>query len=271
MEEMKIPQLLKHLKYAATWNHGVPGRIGDKRLWRPDSCRETFEWYNQILLEVVEQPKLLPSNLVETLLSPEVVGQAFKALSKSDYMPPAMSIKVRSLERFLGRMGQTQLTDELSLRLLAANSRAGNVGRSLQLLELRGSRSFPPRNREFVYAIQAIESANFQNKTSRNYFVGEAEQIPTDNPTRWLDAVLIQMASRNYALTTAMANRMLHTVSFQYFSCHLIISFAFAMLKFLVSCQVCCWKDWKTGSSLLQSGSATNKLVTPRRTTQVHG
>jgi pentatricopeptide repeat protein len=44
----------------------------------------------------------------------------------------------------------------------------------------------------------------------RNLFVGDAHQPPIDNPTRWLDAILLNMKERNFKLTIDVVNEMLH-------------------------------------------------------------
>lgn len=100
------------------------------------------------------------------------------------------------------------MTDHLSLRLLTANGKSGNVGRVLALLNLRKSRQFVPRRREFVAAITSIQAA--QLPRMRNVFTPDQHQPAVDNPTRWLDAILINMHERGFPLTTALANRMLH-------------------------------------------------------------
>jgi hypothetical protein len=211
-EAIDIEQLLLDLERAAKWNHGAVGKVYNKSLWKPAFARETYEAYHAVLVGWLDtSDSVLDIDTKKRLLSSKTVGRAFKALCKSDYERIELSAKVRSLERFIGKLKQTPLTDELSLRLLAANSRAGNVGRSLSLLQLRKTRGYPPRNREFVYAVQALQSANYANRVSRNYFVGEADQPALDNPTRWLDAILINMAERKYALTLPIANRMLQT------------------------------------------------------------
>ena len=80
---------------------------------------------------------------------------------------------------------------------------------SWHLLNLRSSRKYKPLEREFIYAVQAIQSAGLYMRTSRNILLGDDHQPDIDNPTRWLDAILIQMHKRGIPLTTKMANRML--------------------------------------------------------------
>lgn len=46
-------------------------------------------------------------------------------------------------------------------------------------------------------------------KGNRNIFLKENQQPEIDNPTRWLDAILVNMNERGVELDTKMANRML--------------------------------------------------------------
>jgi pentatricopeptide repeat protein len=147
----------------------------------------------------------------QLLLSAETVIQAFKALLKCRYDPDELGARVRDWERCIGLLKSTPLTDPLSLRLLEANGKAGNVGRVLSLLHLRKARQYPAVRREFVYAVTSLQAANWAARRQRNIFVGDREQAAVDNPIRWLDAIMLNMHERDYPLTVHLANRMLQT------------------------------------------------------------
>jgi len=208
-----LEALLEDLQKAAAWNHGRDGKYYDKSLWNPTFCRETVDSYDALLKKISEHPAALDSQQKTRLLSAETVILAFKALLKCHYDPDVLSEKVREWERCLGHLKQTPLTDHLSLRLLTANGKAGNVGRVLSLLQLRKARGFRPRRREFVYAITSIQAANWSQRRQRNLFVQDTQQSPLDNPTRWLDAILLNMNEREVPLSTSLANRMLNCYS----------------------------------------------------------
>lgn len=184
------------------------------RLWDPEVCRHTANAYSRFLRQVSVTPD--NGHVSEEqldLLSAENVIHAFKILLKCHYDPDTLSTRVREWEKSLGRIKQTPLTDHLSLRLLTANGKAGNVGRTLSLLQLRKARAYRPREREFVYAITSLHAANWKQRSSRNIFVADADQPAVDNPTRWLDAILLNMSEREFQLTTGVANRMLDCYS----------------------------------------------------------
>jgi pentatricopeptide repeat protein len=105
------------------------------------------------------------------------------------------------------------LTELLSFRLLEANGKAGNVGRTLALLNLRKSRGYDAHNHEFLYAVASIKAAGTDLLVNRNIYASDAFQPAIDNPTRWLDAILLNMHDRRVPLTIDVANRMLATYS----------------------------------------------------------
>uniref|UniRef100_A0A7S2U743 Pentacotripeptide-repeat region of PRORP domain-containing protein n=1 Tax=Attheya septentrionalis TaxID=420275 RepID=A0A7S2U743_9STRA len=155
---------------------------------------------------------------LEDLVSPETVESAFRSALRMNLDTSRLSVKVRELERLVGLVGKTPLTDPLSFSLLKANGKAGNIGRALALLNMRKARNYPPRKdqeypsqNEFVHAIQSIESAGLYLRKNRNVFAGDVHQPAIDNPTRWLDAILVNMFERNVQLTPWLANRMLET------------------------------------------------------------
>lgn len=156
------------------------------------------------MLEVSDEMRRL-------FFSPETTQQAFLALQRCKIPTPVLSRKVRGWERYIGSMGLTEMNDSLSLSMLEANGKAGNVGRAIQLLSLRKSRGYKPTASEFIYAIKAIRAAGLYLRRNRNVFLSEQDQPQIDDPTRWLDAILLNMSQRGFSLSTAMANRMLHT------------------------------------------------------------
>ncbi len=163
------------------------------------------------------------------LLSSSTVSKAARALTRSRMDTPLLSRRIRDMERLVGKIGWTPITEELSYRLLEANGKAGNVRRTLALLELRRSRGYPPREqqqdgdykganphiipgeKEFLHAITSIQSAQLPLRRSRNIYLHEStfSESALDNPTRYLDAILINMSKRGVPLRPEMAARML--------------------------------------------------------------
>ncbi|KAL7437077.1 hypothetical protein ACHAXM_007138 [Skeletonema potamos] len=162
------------------------------------------------------------------LLSSSTVSKAARALTRSRMDTPLLSRRIRDIERLVGMIGWTPITEELSYRLLEANGKAGNVRRTLALLELRRSRGYPPREqqdgeykganphiipgeKEFLHAITSIQSAQLPLRRSRNIYLHEStfSESALDNPTRYLDAILINMSKRGVQLRPDMAARML--------------------------------------------------------------
>jgi pentatricopeptide repeat protein len=137
----------------------------------------------------------------------DAVVQAFEILLLCDFGRDELSRKVRSWEQALGVLKRTPLTDNLSHVLLKANAFSGNVGRVISILDLRKQHNYVPRQTEFIYAIQSIEVA--QDPFHRNVHMTEADLGPIDNPTRWLDAIVLNMRARDFELGIEYANLML--------------------------------------------------------------
>ena len=78
----------------------------------------------------------------EIFFSPATTQQAFVAVLRCKLPTDILSKKIREWERQIGRIGLTRMTDSLSLSMLEANGKAGNVGRAIHLLTLRKSRDF---------------------------------------------------------------------------------------------------------------------------------
>jgi pentatricopeptide repeat protein len=182
------------------------------------------------------------------LLSPKVLANAIRSLTRSKMDTDLLSQRIRDIERLVGNIGWTPITEELSYRLLEANGKAGNVRRTLALLDLRKKRGYSPREqdhrtfsdvaksndghevlgdddslnqatnvgiargeKEFIHAINSIISAQLPLRRSRNIYLHESSlsESSLDNPTRYLDAVLLNMSQRGVPLRTEMANQML--------------------------------------------------------------
>jgi pentatricopeptide repeat protein len=199
------------LKRAASWNHGQSGRSYDKTLWNPTFCRSVVDRYDSYLQAFTAQQARTPlSPHRKRLVSADAVNLALKALLKGHYDPPELQIRVRDWERSLGQLRQTQMTDQLSLRLVAANGKAGNVGRVLSLLQLRKQRNYKPVRREFMHAVTSLQSSLWAvRRSKRNPFLSDEQQAATDNPTRWLDAILLNMHQRQFPLDVKIAYGML--------------------------------------------------------------
>jgi len=86
------------------------------------------------------------------LLMARTLASAVRALARSRVDHAQLSQRVRDIERLVGRIGWTPITEELSYRLLEANGKAGNVRRTLALLELRRRRGYVPREPETAAA-----------------------------------------------------------------------------------------------------------------------
>jgi pentatricopeptide repeat protein len=215
-----VDQLIQDLEKATLFNQGKPRRILSKRkarqnyYWDVDFCRSTARAYEEYLLSMANMDKSA-ANVSKsdraTLLSPQVVDTALRVLLKCRLKPTRLSVSVRDWERALGTLAATPLTDKLSFRLLEANGKAGNIGRVLSLLDFRTNQGYPARNAEFILAVTAVEAAGWFLREHRNVYLGDVDQPAIDNPTRWLDAILLNMSQRNFPLTIDLAARMLDT------------------------------------------------------------
>jgi hypothetical protein len=189
---------------ASQWNQGT----GTEGKWNPEFCHEALSLYTAHLNYIVEH-KVQDDN-AKMLLSSFTTQRAIKTILKLKLPTPLLSKKIRNMERLIGRINLTPLTPKLSLRLMEANGKAGNIGRTIDLLKLRKSKQYKPIRKEFEFAIQSIVSAGLHMRKNRNLFLSDEQQPEIDNPTRWLDAILINMSERGVALDTELANRMLY-------------------------------------------------------------
>ena len=216
--DFRPKQLAQDIRTAAEYNQGT-----DR--WQVDFCRSVSLLYLQHLQymhththtqqdddgEVHNQTTTTTPDAIH-LVSPEIAERAIKGILRQHVTPMVLSNYVRQLERLIGSIAKTPLTELLSYRLLEANGKAGNVGRTQALLTLRRNRGYEPHvPNEFLYAVMAIKSAGTELIQSRNIYAGDAFQPAIDNPTRWLDAILLNMHDRGVKVTLQIANRMLET------------------------------------------------------------
>jgi len=288
-EEYNPEQIIEQVFKAAKWNQAVQPSSSQKQSkgkdsngknqWDYEFVRQTLDDYERHLRYVLvhlktkktkssekiidrTSPAVLPSSLesvtvdihspssaTHRLLSPKVVANAIRSLTRSKMDTDLLSQRVRDIESLVGNIGWTPITEELSYRLLEANGKAGNVRRTLALLELRKKRGYPPREqddrtfpvakksshdiidildddglpqqmtsigiargeKEFIHAITSIKSAQLPLRRSRNIHLHESSfsESSLDNPTRYLDAILLNMSQRGIPLRSEMANQML--------------------------------------------------------------
>ena len=219
-----VESVIENLEKASKFNQGKGGNSNSpKRMWNIDFVRKTVEEYEYCLNFFYDQQlgtaSKTPGSLIlevapemkKLFLSPETTMHAFHALLRCKLPTALLSRKVREWEKYIGGLGKTAMTDVLSLRMLEANGKAGNVGRAITLLSVRKSRQYPAQVIEFVYAIKAIEAAGLYFRNKRNVFLPDKDQPQIDDPTRWLDAILLNMSQRDFPLSTPVANRMLNT------------------------------------------------------------
>lgn len=216
-----LPSVIKDLDRACRFNQGKGGAPNgpnspSKRKWNVDFVRQTVARYEFYLKyfhhneDKNDHGQVVSKEMKQLFFSPESTQQAFVAVLRCRLSTYVLSQKIREWERYIGSVGMTNITDSLSLSMLEANGKAGNVGRAIQLLSLRKARDFQPKTSEFIHAITAIDAASLYLRRNRNIFLSENEQPKIDDPTRWLDAILLNMNQRDVPLTTSMANRMLN-------------------------------------------------------------
>ena len=208
-------QTQQNILKASQWNQGS----GEGGKWNPKFCHEAVSAYTlhlQYLLQLKQNPSSsnvdtseILTQASKTLLSSHTTERAIKALVKMNLDTHHLSKSTRHLEKLIGQLSLTKLTNRLSLRLLEANGKAGNIGRTIALLNLRKAKSYKPLKKEYQYAIQSIVSAGLYLRKNRNVFLAEGQQPEIDNPTRWLDAILVNMHERNVKLSIDVANQML--------------------------------------------------------------
>mmetsp|Transcript_19931 Transcript_19931/g.24412 ORF Transcript_19931/g.24412 Transcript_19931/m.24412 type:complete len:777 (+) Transcript_19931:39-2369(+) len=213
--------------------------IVKKEYWDPEFCLRTFQSYKDHLLylhtnkqktTVTEDHRTnkgdsdsLSDIKVRLLTSAYHARSATMVLVKSNLTTEELQNQVRQFERILGDISTIPMNDQLSQELYVANAKAGNVGRTFELLRYRTQQSIPPfrdihdkymRYDEYSMAIQSIISATVELRRNRSPIHPESESAVTplaEDPTRWLDYILLSMKARNVDLTTAMAGRMLST------------------------------------------------------------
>ncbi|KAL3779302.1 hypothetical protein ACHAWO_006847 [Cyclotella atomus] len=247
-EEYDPRYVVSHIKRAHLWNQGkLPNEPNSKhrnrkhseRKWDYEYVRSTLDLYERHLqyilshlqssrtAENTEQftdPTILFANIhpnsekckdTNILVAPSTLAAAVRALTRSRLDTPILSRRIRNIERFIGSIGWTPITEDLSYRLLEANGKAGNVRRTLALLELRRRRDYEPKEKEFIHVINSIQSAQLSIRRSRNIYLHETAlpESALDNPTRYLDAILVNMSQRGVRLTPDLAAFMLSCYS----------------------------------------------------------
>ena len=219
---ISFESVILNLEKAAMFNQG---NMVDKKCrgweWDVDFVRSTVDQYEyclKYLHDTYQAGKLnrgefqeIPELTQMLFLSSETTEHAFRSLLRCKTPTHVLSDKVRDWERYIGALGKTKLTDGLSLRMLEANGKAGNVGRAVALLSIRKAKGYEPHWKEFGFAINAVEAAGLHFRMNRNVFMSDKEQPQIDNPTRWLDAILLNMREREFPLNTKLATRMLNT------------------------------------------------------------
>lgn len=227
-----LDMIIANIEKASRYNQGLGGgpngpfRNSQAR-WNVDFVRDAVDGYEYYLKRLFQrnqqQQQLIDISIVapvvdasdamiELFLSPDITEKAFIALLRCKWPTQVLSRKTREWERYLGTIARTEMTDSLSLAMLEANGKAGNVGRAIKLLALRKAKRYlPTDDKDFVYAITAIEAAGISLRRNRNTFLPEKDQPQIDDPTRWLDAILLNMHQRDILLTTKIANQMLNT------------------------------------------------------------
>lgn len=183
-----------------------------KKDWDYQSARNAVADY------ILHLRHLKSNGKASALVSSFYARCATNALLRTKTHTADLSRTVRQFERLLGGFandGNLKMDDSLSLALLRANGKAGNVGRCINLLEFRKDRNFAPYRAsnhditEFHYAIQSIESAGLDLRQFRNVY-NKSGKENIESPSRWLDAILLNMSERGVKLDIATVNRMLN-------------------------------------------------------------
>jgi hypothetical protein len=238
-EEYDPRHVIEQIKKAHCWNQGkTPGEPFSTQ-WDYGFVRSSVDLYERHLQYVMNYLKSKgpndnndkttnsstlfadihsnPQKCNDTnlLLAPRYLAAAVRALTRSKLDTPILSQRIRNIECLIGSIGWTPITEGLSYRLLEANGKAGNVRRALALLELRRRRGYETKEREFIHVITSIQSAQLQLRRSRNIYLHESAlpESSLDNPTRYLDAILVNMSQRGVRLTPDLAAIMLSCYS----------------------------------------------------------
>ena len=190
--------------------------------WDPNVTRSAYEAYIEALEYYEGEGRSIEKDDdVQKLYSSEVATYAAYTLTRMKIPTKELSWRIRALEKILGSSrgeseldsaNATKFTYALSLALLRANGKAGNVARTLDILKLRGEHNYRPNQREFTFAIQSIVTHGNLLRTSapspvKDSMVGTGNTV--DNPTKWLDMILINMFERGFKLNIELANMML--------------------------------------------------------------
>lgn len=208
-------QAVSKIRKAAQWNQGA-------KAWDPNFCAQAVANYEAHLAWLTYhqeyQPDSIPEGALDHLLASDVVERALKAMLKMKLDTSELSQRVRAFEKTIGSFKCTPLTPKLSLRLLEANGKAGNVGRAIALLQLRKAKGYVANRHEFDFAIKSIIAAGVYYRQHRNVYLAEKYQSELENPTRWLDAILLNMSSRTNSKgkTCALTDELVRNLLFCY-------------------------------------------------------
>lgn len=213
-------QIIANLQKASRWV--------EPKEWNPSFARSAYEAYIEALSRTNDgnldsgSDLNLKNNADDSdllLFTPEAATNAAYALTRMKIPTDELSWRVRSLEKLLGENSNLKqkipFTYPLSLALLRANGKAGNVARTFDLLRLRGDLNFKPSVKEYEFAIQAISSNGVKLRTSIDRVYkrdSDLADTTVDNPTKWLDSILVNMHQRGFKLTSVtLANQMINT------------------------------------------------------------
>ncbi|KAL7554879.1 hypothetical protein ACHAWF_018425, partial [Thalassiosira exigua] len=223
------------------------GRGGnDEGKGNSDKALDDASWSDEALLAAIHPD---PSKRDETkaLLVPSTLAMAVRALWRCQYDTPILSRRLQAMERLSGSVGNMPVTDGLTYRLLEANAKAGHVRRTLALLQLRRRRGYPPAEtrdqwergaerrareaggatlgdddvavapgeREFHHVVKSIRVAQDVPGLAKGRNVHLHESVvkkdhPLEDPTRYLDAILVEMRRRGVPLRPQIAAHMLN-------------------------------------------------------------
>lgn len=223
---IRLDSVISNIERASRFNQGKGGGpSGPKHLWDVEFAKKSVDDYDHYLRYFYKQHTengyiensgfldldSMTEDMKKLFLSSQTTELAFRSMLRCRVPTSQLSRKVREWERYIGALGMTPLTDGLSLRMLEANGKAGNIGRAITLLKVRKTRGYEATRKEFVYAIQAIQSAGLYLRSNRNVYLSDNDQPQIDDPTRWLDDILLNMNERDFPLSIELANRMLNT------------------------------------------------------------
>lgn len=176
--------------------------------------------YTEILNRLVKEeadgsshPLLQPNVMLPTL---QVLARVLTSSSEPASSP--LSSTLRHWESHWGILHSSSgssssiLTDAVTRQLILVHSLSGNVGRVWALLGYRKQQRFAVKRSEILHAIRALRVAHPGTNEILGQVVPQSKTSninALDNPTRWLDALLLNMKHRGYKLDVKLAEEML--------------------------------------------------------------